>query len=207
MKLPPINRYDWLRFGVFLLIVTGMTLYVSARWPDFRQSRQRTAVLPASGAAVVARDLAPAGPTGADRLPALPPAMVAPPAPGTASEAAAATADFFAEYRLERDRAHGQEREMLREIMTGATATDEARRQANLRYLALSNSMGLEAQLEGLIRGRGFADAVVFLGEGTAQVIVKAPTLTSQEAAQMGDLVRQVAGVKPTAISIVRRER
>lgn len=197
MKLRNVRRPDWLRFGVFLALVAGMTMYVAARWDEFRLSEtERTAAVPAAGDSALH-----------EAVPALPPPAFIPPVPAPGPTAGAPAGDFFAEYRLERDRARGQEREMLREVMAGAAATDEARRQANLRYLGLSTAMGLETQLEGLIRGRGFVDAVVFLGDGTAQVVVKATALTGPDAARIGDLVRQVAGVKPTAITVVHRDR
>lgn len=214
MRLRQVRQRDWLRFGVFLALLTGMTMYVASRYHGFRQSGQEpAAALPAAG--YPAYPEAGQGPAPAAPGTALPvPGAVSLPVPGTPLPAPGAVAaggvrqpDFFAEYRLERDRARGQEREMLWQVMTGPAGTDEARRQANMRWLALSATMGLEAQLEGLIRGRGFEDAVVFLGEGTAQVVVKAPSLTSQEAARIGELVRQVANVKPTGISIVQRER
>lgn len=198
MKGRHLQGQDWLRFGVFLLLVAGMGLYVAARWQQFRLSlRTPVAAVPAA-----ARAAATGGAAGAPYPQA--PVLAT---PESAAGGGAAGRDFFAEYRMERDRARGQEREMLWQLMTGAATTEEARRQASLRYLALSTSMGLEAQLEGLIRGRGFEDAVVYLGEGTAQVVVKAPALSGGEAARIGDLVRQVAGIKPQAVTVVQRER
>lgn len=180
---------DLLRFGLFLAILAAIVAYLAA-WRH-------------------------GGPQGARPEPeglagepaALPPAPAPPGQPGgSAAGTAGEQDDFFAGFRLERDRARGREREMLRELMTAGTP-DEARRQANERYLRLSRLMGLEAELEGLIRGRGFRDAVVLLGENTAQVVIRAPSLSPVEASAVADLVSQVAGVAPDRIRIVARER
>lgn len=175
------GRADLVRFALFLVIVAGLVAYVAAWRRGLERDRMGRWEEP---------DAAP------------PVGMSAPPA----ADGAAKGGDFFAEFRLERDRARGREREMLRELMTPSTP-EEARRQANERYLRLSRLMGLEVELEGLIRSRGFEDAVVFLGDSAAQVVIRAPSLTPVQVAAVADLVHQVAGVDPDRIRIVARER
>lgn len=175
------GRPDLVRFALFLAIVAGLVTYLALGRRGLEGGRSGAGEPPAAPA--------PAGVSG-------------PPA----AEPAGESSDFFAGFRLERDRARGREREMLRELMTASTP-DEARRQANDRYLRLSRLMGLEVELEGLIRSRGFEDAVVFLGDGTAQVVVRSASLTPVQAAAVADLVSQVAGIEPDRIRIVARAR
>lgn len=214
-----MTRSAWIRFTLFAALVTAMAAYVYSRWPLYLQSRGPTAAQPATAPAPPAWGGAPPAPGAPVRAGAAPgPAGAAGKAPGVAgiptgaagagptADPALAEGDFFAEFRLERDRAHAQEREMLERILQ-AGGDDQARREAQARYLALSRAMGLEAALEALIRGRGYADAVVMITGDSAQVVVRAPALDARQAAHLADLVRQVAGVRPQAVQVVARER
>lgn len=115
----------------------------------------------------------------------------------------AVTNDFFVDYRLERERTRGHQLELLRELINNAQADETSRRTAGDRWLAIVNAMGVETELENLIRAKGFADAVVFIQEKTTVVVVKATELSQPEAAKIMDLTTRGTGLKMDAVTLV----
>jgi stage III sporulation protein AH len=111
--------------------------------------------------------------------------------------------DFFVDYRLERERTRGQQIELLRELINNPQADEASRRSAGDRWLAIVNAMGVETELENLIRAKGFADAVVFIQEKTTVVVVKAAELSQPEAARIMDLAVRATGMKLDAVTLV----
>lgn len=112
---------------------------------------------------------------------------------------------FFAEFRLDRERARGQQLENLREMINNTKVDEATRREAAAEWLALTRHIGKELELEGLIRARGWPDCVVFLQSEAATVIVRAERLTQAEVARIGDIVVRGTGLPPQAISISAR--
>ena len=62
-----------------------------------------------------------------------------------------------------------------------------------------------EARVESLIKAKGYADAVVFVGEGAVNVIVQPPEngFAAQDAAVVRDIVVTETGVGAEQIKIV----
>jgi stage III sporulation protein AH len=56
-----------------------------------------------------------------------------------------------------------------------------------------------------MVKARGFSDVVVHLSQGSAQVVVKAASVTQQEVAQVIDTVSRITGVRATAITVMAR--
>ncbi|MGI6574520.1 MAG: SpoIIIAH-like family protein [bacterium] len=103
--------------------------------------------------------------------------------------------DFFVEYRLERERVRSQQMDMLREIVHNPNADAENRKEAHRILLEISQRLELEMEAEGLIKAKGFRDAVVFFNEERIHVIVKADQLKAAQVAQIGDLITGMYGV------------
>jgi len=126
---------------------------------------------------------------------------------GSTAGASLPAQDFFIDYRLDRDRVRSQQIEQLRELMNNPKADEATRSEAGQRWLKMTDEMGREVELEGLIRSKGFEDAVVLLRDNAAVVIVKAKELTQVEVARIADLTAKVGGVKPENISIVPKPK
>lgn len=113
--------------------------------------------------------------------------------------------DFFIDYRLERDRIRAQQIELLREL-SGNDRVDEAvRREANLRWLKLTEDIGREVEIENLLRAKGFVDAIAVLLDNAAVVVIKAASIGQPEAARIADIVARTAGVKLENLSIITK--
>lgn len=169
------RRDALLRLLALILIVVMAIAYVYLKWPQFYQGVVGDDVPLDDGDAVAAL---------------------------TTTTGAGAT-DFFIDYRLERERTRGQQIDLLRELINNPQADDASRKTAGDRWLAIVEAMGREADLENLIRAKGFADAVVFIQESSTVVVVKAGDLSQQEAAKIMDIVTRGTGMKIDAVTLV----
>lgn len=116
-------------------------------------------------------------------------------------------ADFFVDYRLERDRIRSQQVEMLREIINNPKADDASRKEASTRWLALTEELGKETELENLVKAKGFEDALVFLQGTTAVVIIKAKDLNVVESSKVMDVIKRGTGIKSENINVMTKPR
>jgi len=109
--------------------------------------------------------------------------------------------DPLAEFRLERERLRSRQMDLLQAIVADAAASEERRRDAQQRLLALWEAEAREAQIENLLRAQGF-EAVAVVSESGAYVVVDA-VLDGAQAARIGELASRMAGVRREAVSIV----
>jgi len=111
--------------------------------------------------------------------------------------------DYFIDYRLERDSARQQQLDLLREVINNPNSGEEARQEADRRFLHITNILGQEMEIEGLIRAKGFKEALVLLNEFTATAVIKAQTLDQMEVTRIAEIINRTTGLPPTAISVV----
>lgn len=146
------------------------------------------------------------GPDPDEAVPAL--ATLAPAPDGAAEPAVAPVVtvapvrvDPLADFRLERERLRSRQMDLLQAIVADAAASEERRRDAQQRLLALWEAEAREAQIENLLRAQGF-EAVAVVSETGVYVVVDA-VLDGDQAARIGELASRLAGVRREAVSIV----
>lgn len=119
--------------------------------------------------------------------------------------AESANAAFFAEYRLERDKNRSKEVEMWQDIINSESSEQtfkELAQQELVKIVALTDK---EMIIENLIISRGFNDALVFITDDSASVIVEAKELTQPQVAQIQDIVVRKTKLDPTAVKIMTK--
>lgn len=109
--------------------------------------------------------------------------------------------DFFVEYRLERERVRSERSDVLRDMLRTARS-EETRGKAREQMLRLVLEKQREAEMENLIKARGFADALVFMRDNSVSAVVRAPTLSREEVVQVADVISRVSGVRAEDITI-----
>lgn len=112
---------------------------------------------------------------------------------------------FFAEYRLERDRTRSQQIDLLREIVNNQNSAPETRKEAQRRLLGISQAIDIEMKLENLIRAENFEEAVVFVQDKSATVIVQAPLLTAIDKKRLTEIAVRVTGLNPENIVVIAK--
>ena len=199
-----MSRRSPVRFIVFLVLLAALISYVAIKWNAFHEqtgaledpwSTAPVVVVPGDG--TMAGDAAgeAAGGSGQDDSePALSTDIQSVP-----------DAAFFVESRIEREQARSARIELLEGLIDNAEVNEETRRRAEEELISLSRRITQEAEIEGLVRARGFEDVIVYLYDAAAVVIVKAEGITAQQAAQVADAVVKVASVPVSGISVMAR--
>ncbi len=121
----------------------------------------------------------------------------------TETSSSTVTANFYANYRNEREATRTQEIQFYDAIIASATSSDEAKQEAEENKLALISQMEKELVTEGIIRGKGFDDAIVTSSSENVNVFVKSESLTSVEVAQITSVVTEQLRVEIDRIIII----
>ncbi len=108
----------------------------------------------------------------------------------------------FSEYRLERERLRSRQMELLQNIAYDGTASPEQRQKAQEELQQVLAVMAVEAEIENLLKAKGYLDGVAMLDDDSAIIVVPV-RLTREEAAQIGELVRSLTGISYDQITIV----
>ncbi len=118
-------------------------------------------------------------------------------------ETSATTASFYATYRTEREATRTQEIQFYDSIIASASSTDDAKLEAQANKMMLIEQMEKELVTEGIIRGKGFDDAIVTSSSSNINVFVKSSELTATEVAQISTVVKEQLGVELDKIVII----
>ncbi|MFZ5353559.1 MAG: SpoIIIAH-like family protein [Bacillota bacterium] len=121
---------------------------------------------------------------------------------GTAKSASAA---FFAEYRLEREKNRSREVEMWEDIINSQNTEKTFKEMAQNELVKIVALTEKEMIIEKLIISRGFNDALVFITDDSATVIVETKELNQQQVAQIQDIVVRKTKLDPSAIKIMTK--
>ena len=124
----------------------------------------------------------------------------------TTTSTTAANANFYVTYRTEREATRTQEIQFYDSIIASATSSEDAKQEAENNKLALISLMEKELVTEGIIRGKGFEDAIVTSSSSNVNVFVKSAELTSTEVAQISLVVTEQLGVELDQIVIIPSE-
>lgn len=116
-----------------------------------------------------------------------------------------ASASFFSEYRLEREKNRSKEVEMWEDIINNEKAEENFKNMAQQELVKIVSLTEKEMIIENLIVARGFNDALVFLTDDSATVIVEAKELTSANIAQIQDIVERKTKLPPKSIKIMKK--
>lgn len=99
--------------------------------------------------------------------------------------------DYFAACRMNRESARAKSLEILNSTINNANSTPEAKTQAQEQINKTAKNVENEANIENLIKAKGFADAVAVIGEDSVTITVKAQGLTAPETAKIKDIVME----------------
>jgi stage III sporulation protein AH len=120
-----------------------------------------------------------------------------------ASSSAAAT--FFSEYKMERDKNRSKEVDMWQEIISNQNTEKTFKNLAQqeiVKVLALTEK---EMIIEQLVMSLGFSDALVFLTDDSATVLVETKDLTAAQVAKVQDILIRKTKFSPANIKIMKK--
>lgn len=116
------------------------------------------------------------------------------------------TNQYFSETRTEKERVREQEVALHEKIIGNNSASKEARTKAQAELSAISQKWEKEMIIERLIKAKGFNDAVVFINDGSVNVVVlNGAKLSTAQVAQIQDIVTRETKVPLDKIKIVEK--
>ncbi len=114
--------------------------------------------------------------------------------------------NFFAEYRMERERVRGKETGLLREIANNVASDKKARDIAALKLVELAEEAEKEMQAEAMIKSQGFQDCAVIITPNGITVMVESNSMQIEGQEQIKRAVSMATGYTEKNISIVKRQ-
>jgi stage III sporulation protein AH len=115
------------------------------------------------------------------------------------------TVDFFAASQIERQRARDEAIEVLQSVVDDETALDSAKQQALADIAAIAANIETEANIESLIKAKGFEECVAVINGEKANVIVKSEGLRPNDLSQILEIVYLQAGILPENVTIMEK--
>lgn len=100
------------------------------------------------------------------------------------------SASFFDTYREDRTTNRNESIAYYNSIISSTYSSSEAIEAAEEKKNVLIENMTKELTMEGLIKAKGFSDAIVCCSDNYVNVIVKAESLLEDEVAQIVDVVQ-----------------
>lgn len=111
--------------------------------------------------------------------------------------------DFFAQARLDREAGRSRSIETFNSIITNESADATAKASAQQGVLDLAKNTETETAIENLLRVKGFEDAVCYINNGMANVVVKTQMLDTSSVAIISEVVSEQSGIAQEKIKIM----
>ena len=112
--------------------------------------------------------------------------------------------DAFVEMTLTRQQARDEAIEVLKTLANSESATAEAKTDAMAEIEVIANCIENEANIESLIKAKGFEECVTVISNNSASVIIRtSDTLAPNQIAQISEIVYEQAGILPTNLNII----
>lgn len=111
-------------------------------------------------------------------------------------------ADYIANVQLSREQIRAKNKETLNSIINNTNIEEAAKQEAIQNMIAMTAVAEKENAAETLLQAKGFADPVVSLTDGKADVVINAASITDQQRAQIEDIVKRKTEVPADGIVI-----
>lgn len=116
-----------------------------------------------------------------------------------------AAADFFASADVSRKQARDEAKEVLQSVVDDKEALDAAKEKALADIAAMAANIELEANIEQLIKAKGFEECVAVINGDKATVVVKSEGLKPNKLSQILEIVYKQANILPENVTITEK--
>lgn len=111
--------------------------------------------------------------------------------------------DAFAEMNLTRQRSRDEALEVLNTVALSETAVDAVKEDALNEIRQIAKDIESEANIESLVKAKGFEQCVAVVNGNSASLIIKTDGLLQNQVAQISEIVYKEAGVRPEDLKII----
>ena len=112
---------------------------------------------------------------------------------------------YFAATQIERQRARDEAMEVLQGVVDDAKTLDAAKEQALSDIAAIAATIEKEANIESLIKAKGFEECVAVINGDKANIIVKSEGLQPNQLSQILEIVYKQAEILPANVTIAEK--
>ena len=116
-----------------------------------------------------------------------------------------AVSDYFAAAALTRQQSRDEAIDVLKLVANNDEASAEAKAEAQAKISKIAVDIQNEANIETLVKAKGFEECIAVISDNSASVIVKAESLQANEAAQIMAIVYETTGISPENVTIVNK--
>lgn len=113
--------------------------------------------------------------------------------------------DYFTATALDRREARDEAIDVLKLVSESEDASAEAKAEASAKISQIAVDIQNEANIETLVKAKGFEDCVAVISEGSVSVIVGAESLQASQTAQILTIVYETTGIAPDKVSIINK--
>lgn len=99
------------------------------------------------------------------------------------------SATYIVDMKMTREKQRNELTEKLNEIINNPSTTDEAKVEASNMKVEMVKNSDKELQLENLLLAKGYEDAIVYINEGKANVVVNMEEITQNDANKIFELI------------------
>ncbi len=122
------------------------------------------------------------------------------------TEASKESKNYFVEYRLSRDKLRASLIDRLNEIVNNLNTNEKVREDAQREIMGIGDTSQKELQIEGLIKGKGYDDALVFLTEKDIKIVVSASELKEQDMVKILEIVNSETEYDTNNVKIMKNQ-
>ncbi len=112
---------------------------------------------------------------------------------------------YFASSILSREQARDEAIEVLKTVINNEAALDSAKEAALSDIARIADDIEAEANIETLIKSKGFEECIAVVTGTSANIVVKSDGLLQNELSQIKEIVYEQAGIDPVNIKIVEK--
>jgi stage III sporulation protein AH len=113
--------------------------------------------------------------------------------------------DYFASAALTRQQSRDEAIDVLETVIASADADEETKTAARTKISKIATDIQNEANIETLVKAKGFEECVAVIGEDNVSVIVKSESLQAKDTAQILSIVYETTGIIPEKVSIINK--
>ena len=122
-----------------------------------------------------------------------------------AGDAQNAGENYFTSTALDRQEARDEALDVLKMVSESEDASEEAKAEAQQKISKIAVDIQNEANIETLVKAKGFEECVAIISDDAVSVIVRADSLQANEAAQILAIVYDTTGIDPQNVSIISK--
>ncbi len=113
--------------------------------------------------------------------------------------------NYFTSTALDRQEARDEAIDVLKLVAENAEASEEAKASAAAQISQIAVDIQNEANIETLVKAKGFEECVAVISDNSVSVIVSAEALKASQMAQILTIVYETTGIAPENVSIINK--